>query len=88
MHVLYLAVCVLQTGNGACVVFKDHPPEVCHCAAEWGLAHDELLAAVMPLFKRKREEEKSSIQYFIDMIKGPFHKTVTCIKLCRCLTVT
>lgn len=52
--ILYLAVCVLQTGNGLCVVFKDHPPEVCHGAAEWGLAHDELLAAVMPLFKQKR----------------------------------
>lgn len=71
VHVLYLAVCVLQTGNGACVVFKDHPPEVCHRAAEWGLAHDELLAAVMPLFKQKRRrgEKKGSIQYFIYMIK-------------------
>lgn len=66
VHVSYLAVCVLQTDDSVCVVFKDHPPEVCHRAAEWGLAHDELLAAVMALFKKKRKSKKHPIFHLQD----------------------
>lgn len=44
-----LAVRVLQTHDSACVVFNDHLPEVHHCAAERRLAHNELLAAAVPL---------------------------------------
>lgn len=70
---LYLAVCITQTHNGMRVVFKDHPPEVHHCAAEWCLAHDELLAVVVSLFvegkKKKKEANAAALQFFASKVK-------------------
>lgn len=82
---LYLAVCVWQTDNSVCVVFPDHPPEICHRAAEGSLAHYELLAVVMSLWRHKRHQPTSKC--FTHVFKGPFNKMVTNTKLCN-LTVT
>lgn len=53
---------VLQTHDGVRVVFKDHPPEVHHRAAERRLAHDELLAAAVPLLGREKKERQKEIK--------------------------
>lgn len=69
----YLAVCVWQTDDSVCVVFPDHPPEICHRAAERSLAHYELLAVVMSLRKHKPHQPTST--RLARVFKGPFNKT-------------
>lgn len=49
MCVCYLILCVWQMYNSVCVMFANHSPEICHCAAKGSLAHDELLTVVMSL---------------------------------------